>query len=68
MACPSRAGLGTWRSEKEIPICHAGPAHRVAFKVTVVAASQARVVSKGLVRYGCGTARYGPHHARCGPE
>lgn len=39
-------------AEKEIPICHAGPAHQVAFKVTVVAASQARVVSKGLVRYG----------------
>lgn len=39
-------------SEKEIPICCAGPAHQEAFKVTVVAASQARVVSKCLVRHG----------------
>lgn len=28
------------------------PRTKVAFKVTVVATSQARVVSKGLVRYG----------------
>lgn len=46
-------------AEKEIPICYAGPTQQV----TVVAASQARMVSKGLVRYGavrCGAARRAP--------
>lgn len=38
--------------KKEIPICYAGPVQQVASKVTVVAASQARVVSEGMVRYG----------------